>query len=221
MVYLGCEAVAAWGFSGYSYATHYISDLGVPYPSEEGRTFDSRLAPVMNIGFVVQGVLLPLGVVWAVRGGGLRPRGAMLALGALYAVGLLLVATVHGGPREAADGTGVLHVAGAGAAIIAGNVVALVAGRVSRQLGARASYRAASTTLGAVGLLSLLMLVVDSGTTAFTLLPDGVWERGSVYPINAWQLLTGFALLAAQRGASQAQRGASQGEPSPSWPSSP
>lgn len=214
MVYVGSEAVAAWGFPGYSYATNYISDLGVPYQSDEGRTFDSSLALVMNAGFVVQGVLLLLGTVWAVRGGGLRPRGALLALGALYAVGLLLVATVHGGPREAADGTGVLHVVGAGAAIISGNAVALAAGRVSRQLGANSRYRAASTTLGAVGLLSLLMLVVDSGTTAFTLLPDGVWERGSVYSITAWQLLTGLAILTAQRVSSR-------GELAPSRSSSP
>jgi hypothetical protein len=39
------------------------------------------------------------------------------------------------------------------------------------------------------------MLVIDSATTAIDLLPRGVWERGSVYSITLWQLLTAACLL--------------------------
>ena len=41
------------------------------------------------------------------------------------------------------------------------------------------------------------MLLVDSSSTAIEVLPDGVWERASVYTIVAWELLTGIALLVA------------------------
>jgi len=39
------------------------------------------------------------------------------------------------------------------------------------------------------------MLMVNSATTKTNLLPDGIWERGSVYSIIAWQLLTAIWLL--------------------------
>ena len=46
------------------------------------------------------------------------------------------------------------------------------------------------------------MLLINSATSAANLLPDGAWERGSVYSIIAWQLLTAAHLLSVPRHAS-------------------
>ena len=61
-------------------------------------------------------------------------------------------------------------------------------------------YRTVSTSVGALGLFSLLMLKVDSSVPSINIAGDGVWERASVYSILGWQLLTGCALLARKLG---------------------
>jgi hypothetical protein len=43
------------------------------------------------------------------------------------------------------------------------------------------------------------MLMVNSATSKANLLPDGAWERGSVYSIIMWQLLTAGCLLTIRR----------------------
>jgi hypothetical protein len=43
------------------------------------------------------------------------------------------------------------------------------------------------------------MLQVNSATKRANLLPDGAWERGSVYSITIWQLLTAACLLTTRR----------------------
>lgn len=55
----------------------------------------------------------------------------------------------------------------------------------------------AANGLGALHMLgaACAILEIDSGSVAIELLPDGVWERGSVYSITTWELLTGIALL--------------------------
>ncbi|MCW2686335.1 MAG: hypothetical protein JWR37_1225 [Mycobacterium sp.] len=39
------------------------------------------------------------------------------------------------------------------------------------------------------------MLRIDSSTATINLMPDGVWERGSVYSVLGWQLFTGVWVL--------------------------
>ncbi|MEG8034162.1 hypothetical protein QP157_02165 [Sphingomonas sp. LR61] len=106
-------------------------------------------------------------------------------------------ASFHGSQTSTDGGTIVFHVLGAAAAITTGNLVAITVGIGSRALRAPAAYRIASVVLGIVGLVSLVMLVVDSSSTVIDVLPDGVWERASVYTIVAWELMTGIALLVA------------------------
>ena len=48
--------------------------------------------------------------------------------------------------------------------------------------------------LGLFGLASLAMLE-GNRVAALALGPDGLLERGSVYPITAWEVMTGLALL--------------------------
>jgi hypothetical protein len=43
------------------------------------------------------------------------------------------------------------------------------------------------------------MLMINSATTQANLLPSGAWERGSVYSIIIWQLLTAACLLTGRR----------------------
>ncbi|MFJ3957229.1 DUF998 domain-containing protein [Arthrobacter sp. NPDC090010] len=195
--YLFCEMVAALGFPGYDYARNYISDLGVPAGGVlEGRAMDSRLAEVMNAGFIGEGLLITLGVVLLIASGAGRSRrfGVLAALLLVHSVGIAVVGLVHGSPANVANGLMAFHGLGAVAAIGAGNAAALVAG-LGDALSShdavrhRAVYRTVSTVLGAAGFLFAVLLV-----THFQL-PDGVWERGSVYTIIAWQLLTGVVLL--------------------------
>jgi hypothetical protein len=80
-------------------------------------------------------------------------------------------------------------------AIIGGNAASLAASRSE----CPALYRRISLGLGLFGLISLAMLEANrlSGTT---ILPHGLVERGSVYPITLWEILTGAMLLTSKRG---------------------
>ena len=86
------------------------------------------------------------------------------------------------------------HVVGAGLAIVGGNVAAIIAGLGSRRLGASRSYRLVSVAIGVVGLACLVALIID-GANGSRLLPAGLVERGAVYSIIAWEIMTGAAIL--------------------------
>ncbi|BBY15228.1 DUF998 domain-containing protein [Mycolicibacterium litorale] len=169
-VYLTAEALAAAAYRpSYSYASDYISDLGVP---------GQPLAAPMNVAFAVQGGLFLLGAVLAA---GLR-RPLLLAFAAANAVGNVLVATVHAGD-------GALHLVGAALAIVGGNAAAVAGASLHR--GVR--YRRISRLLGGAGLVSLTVLVAQAWA-GVEVLPAPVWERASVYPILAWQVCAAFTM---------------------------
>lgn len=202
VIWLAFEAISAAAFRGYSYATNYISDLGVPEVGTfEGRTIDSPLSALMNFTFIAQGLLLLAGVVFiiratrAVRSG---PRRWIIAIASIHAVGMLLVGIFHGSQTNIESGFILLHGFGALLAIITGNLTAILIGRASRHIGARPWYAIVSITLGIVGLLSLVMLLVATATDIATF-PEAVWERGSVYSIIGWELFTAASLIAITR----------------------
>jgi Protein of unknown function (DUF998) len=201
VVYLALEATAAAAFlPGYSYANNYISDLGVTVRGTfSGRLIDSPRAQVMNAAFYIQGALFLGGAVLVALG--LRGRRWPFVCGAACnAVGNVLVATVHGGPAWAAGGPTWVHGAGAVLAIVGGNAAVLAGSGLIRAAGGPDWYRAVSICVGVLGLLSVVMLRIDSSATAVDIFPDGVWERASVYSIIGWQLFTGLCLLAWTRG---------------------
>lgn len=173
--YLVLEAIAAVSFgSAYSYAHNYISDLGVDAPHSY----------LIHIAFYLQGVLFLLGAVLIV-GSPDNPRAQIfLGLVATNAIGNIVIGTVHSGE---------VHRAGALLAIVGGNA-AILAGSGLVESGRR-WYRHASELVAVLGLLSLVMVVVNSATDTANLLPSGAWERGSVYSIIGWQLLTAACLL--------------------------
>jgi hypothetical protein len=190
--YLILEAAAAASFEPcYSYARDYISDLGITGGGIiRGRMIDSPRAYLMQIAFYLQGFLFFAGALLIVGFPDSRRARTFLGLAAVNAVGNIVVGTVH---------SGTVHVAGAALAIVGGNTAILVGAAVFGPLGGHRWYRIISKSVSALGLLSLTMLMVNSATQRANLLPDGAWERGSVYSITAWQLLTAACLLTTRR----------------------
>lgn len=187
--YLLLEAVAAAGFApAYSYARNYISDLGLTGGKlVDGRPVHSPRAHVMHAAFCLQGILFLLGAALIVGVPDNRRARVFLGTVAANAVGNVVIATAH---------SGTAHVGGAALAIAGGNAAIAAGPDAIGALAGRRRYRAVSKTLAALGLSCMTMLVVNSKTSRTLLLPDGVWERGSVYSIIAWQLLTAAGLLA-------------------------
>lgn len=220
VLYLACEAVAALGFPGYSYAANYISDLGVPEagPGPGGVPGSgSPRAWVMNAGFVLQGVLFLAAAVvlaWSIR---VRGRWWLVLPAAVHAVGSILVGVVHAAPAGGASGVPQLHTTGAALAIVGGNLAvvaaALVAGRLGGRLGAPSWYRPASIATAAGGLAAATTLVtLGDGAAA-----PGLLERLGVYSITGWEIATAVAVLATLGW----RRGASRTRPARRWPRRP
>jgi hypothetical membrane protein len=200
LVYVGGEAITASAFPDYSYAHHYISDLGVPDVGVfEGRDIDSPLHLVMNTAFVVQGILFLLAAWFFVRAAAVRLRGLLLGLAAVFAVGLSLVGVVHGSRESLENGLAAVHLAGAAMAILGGNGAAIIAGVTVRPGLFPTFYRWACVVIGVIGLVGVVMLRIDSAASDWELFPDGTWERIAVYTITLWQVLTGILLLRRRR----------------------
>jgi hypothetical membrane protein len=189
--YLILEAVAAAGFEpSYSYARDYISDLGITTGLVRGRMIHSPRAYLMHTAFFVQGILFFAGGSLIVGVPDSRRARTFLGLLAANAVGNIVVGTVHSGQ---------VHVIGAALAIVGGNAAILAGSAVVGTLGAQRWYRGISKLVAGLGLLCLGMLMVNSATRESNLLPGGAWERGSVYSITVWQLLTATCLLTIRR----------------------
>ena len=90
---------------------------------------------------------------------------------------------------------------GAALAILFGNVAAIVAGSWGIRTGRRLGW--AAVAFGAVGIASLAVLAVGGLG-----LPEGIVERAAVYPITAFELLAGAAVLFRTRAAVLVRRGA-------------
>jgi hypothetical membrane protein len=175
LAYLTLEAVAAAAFRPhYSFAHNFISDLGIP-------SRDSPLAWLMNAAFCLQGTLFLVGAILTVRAVAARKAGLFVTFAAANAVGNLLIAAFHSGPASHANGTAGLHAIGAVLAIVGGNAAILAGSRI-----VSGRHRTVSVALGAFGLLSFALFIVE--LTAPSTLPLGVLERCSVYSITAWQL---------------------------------
>ena len=182
LAYLILEAIAAAAFRPhYSYAHNFISDLGIP-------SGHSPLAWLMNTAFCVQGTLFLVGAILAVRAVEARKAGLFLTLAAANAVGNLLIAAFHSGPRRTRrDRMGACHRRGVGDR------------RRERghPRGIEDRQRLASQGIGRTRSVrpAQLRAVRRSTLKASSALPLGMLERCSVYSITAWQLLTAAWLL--------------------------
>ena len=91
------------------------------------------------------------------------------------------------------------HVLGALLAIVCGNGAALMSASAFRSLGLPRIHRLGSIGLPLVAAVAFAMLVGTRASGTANLLPDGVWERGSVYTITAWEVLTAACLMVGTR----------------------
>jgi hypothetical membrane protein len=189
--YLILEAVAATGRPDYSYARNFISDLGVPSASP--------LAWVMNTAFCLQGTFFLLGAALIAVAFGSRQTGVFLVFATMNAVGNIAVAAVHSGAVAHADGTIWLHETGALLAIVGGNAAIMAGGFVVGRVDGPPWYRRLSVGIGALGLFSFLVLVLEMKGAPPHAPPPAVWERASVYSIIAGQVITGAHLLICNR----------------------
>lgn len=175
--YLILEAVAAASLGpAYSYTRNYISDLGVDAP----RSY------VMHAAFYAQGVLFFVGALLVVGIPDSRRARIFLGLVAANSIGNIVIGSVH---------SGTAHRVGAALAIVGGTLAIATGSAVVVAVGARHWYRRGSRLVAAIGLVCLAMLMINMATATTNVLPDGAWERGSVYSIILWQLTTGAYLL--------------------------
>jgi hypothetical membrane protein len=182
LAYLTLEGIAAAAFRPhYSYAHNFISNLGIP-------SGNSPLAWLMNTAFCVQGMLFLVGAILTVRAVEARKAGLFVTLVAANAVGNLLIAAFHSGPASHANGTAWVHAIGAVLAIVGGNAAICAGSRI-----VSGWHRRVSVALGAFGLLSFALFVIE--LKASSSLPLGILERCSVYSITAWQLCAAAWLL--------------------------
>lgn len=193
VLYLGGEAATAVAFSPpYSYATNYISDLGVPTCGTvyAGRSICSPRHALMNATFIVQGVLFvaaALAVSICLRS---WTRYLLVTCAALEGIGIIVIGLYPETTTSALGGLNV-HILGALLAIVFGNVTAMVSIFGLRELDLPRLHRWISVALPMIAVFALAMLITD----ATEWVPSGIWERTSVYTITAWELLTGACLL--------------------------
>jgi len=193
--YVVFEAItaAAWKTPVYSYASNWISDLGVLDCSTfQGRHICSPLHNLMNTGFILQGVLFLIASILLLRLFSQASRNVYLPLALIYSVGIMLVGIFHGSTAATENGTVAFHFLGAFMAIPAGNTIAIVTGFQWRRLKTPRWFGRISIVLGFIGIVCVCVLFPTIGR-----IPSGIPERASVYTILLWQLLMGIVLLVA------------------------
>jgi hypothetical protein len=183
------EAVtaAAWTKPPYSYSYDEISDLGSHGPvTLAGDLIYSPLAPVMNVGFVLFGLTLFVGIVM-LRGLGGRHRWAVIVPAAFLAVGGVLIGLFPFSPPVP-----LLHLVGSFVAIVGGSVLAINVGRLYRLIGVSRIVGRAIVVLGIFGLVSFVVYDVVVGTNFNPL--AGLLERCAVYPFLIGLIIAGASI---------------------------
>lgn len=206
LVYLLAETLAASAFPHYSYAINYISDLGVPDVEMLGdRAIDSPLHVVMNIAFLVHGLLFATAAIYMERGSRLPLRLPIITLAIAHALGMVLIAVVNGGAHNNSLGLGGIHLLGAFLAFFGGHLTAICLGisllmrRRNHLVGSGSLIGVLSIVIGLVGILGIVMLQVDVRALPGTVLADGIWERIGMYAIVVWEVIVGIFLLRDQK----------------------
>ncbi|CAK3925421.1 DUF998 domain-containing [Lecanosticta acicola] len=207
---LRAQAAFDAGTTSYDWKIESLSDLGVDYrqvhPLKHYNVTSHRHGS-QNFNFLQAGVCFGLAQLIllfattknrATQNNALLLRNLRLLLTALYAGSMLLIARIHGGPREKFWKIIGWHWMGFGTAAVAGNLNSLLAAAVPTvgvTFEAHAVYRAFSAVLGMAGLYSLWRFQNLGEWHYQTEL--GLWQRGMVYPVLAWEAMTAVALVAA------------------------
>jgi hypothetical protein len=190
---------AAWQHPHYSPLYNWVSHLGLTGPSQVafGQVGNSPLGAVMDVGWVLYGVVLIVGALltFDTRRGG-RPI-AIVILAIIAGIGVSLVGIFQGSAANVANGLIDFHQFGAQGVIVAGNIMAIVVGAAGARTGLSRGRSIASIVLGIVGLVGFAVFMTDvfSGW-AWNI---GMFERSAIYPIMAAHVILGSGLLAARR----------------------
>lgn len=195
-LYLLVEFVAALGTGrslSYIYGQQFISALGV----YNGQAVDgvpenfSPLALVMNIGFILTAlgffISYTLLIYPKIKRRSSLLASALLVIPLVFCIGSVLVGLYQGGvPGQ--DG---LHGLGARLSFLMGNATLLTTGIFLPDK--NWSYRLTCLTLGITGFIAAGAL--QSAITANQTNVMAIYERLTVYPITAWQLMTGLTFI--------------------------
>ena len=181
-------AQARWA-TPFSLSTNYISDLGNTtcglYPAVMGKYVCSPWHTLMNVSFVLQGVLILAGAVLARPAfEGPRPVGLVFPLLVVTVLGLVGVGLF---PEDVHNGA---HVLSAGTQFITGNAAMIVFGVAGHRVRRWRAFAAFSITFGITGLSATALFARGYG------LGLGVagLERVAAYTLPVW-LITAGALM--------------------------
>ncbi|WP_309104994.1 DUF998 domain-containing protein [Microbacterium sp.] len=180
---------AAWTSPAYSLWNNYISDLGATVCGPVLQNYVcSPLHPIMNAAFILQGVLLLIGIGLLIRSRLVhtRPRAWQIMV-AIAGISWILVGLMP----ENVNLTG--HSIGALPIFILGNI-ALIAAGISRSTRTMPVARRSAVILGIAGLIGFILtaIAVSNPTGPIGI---GVAERITVFPLQIWALIAGAAIL--------------------------
>jgi len=180
---------AAWT-TPFSLTANYISDLGNttcgPYPLGSNMYVCSPWHALMNASFIVQGVIILVGIVLIYRAfpAG-RTRTIGLVLLALAGPGSILVGLF---PENVSSTP---HTIGAAAHFVSGNLGIAVLGIALAATRRQTPLAIFSISSGSVGLLATALFI--SGNYLGTGI--GGMERIAAYPLPLWLIVIGGAML--------------------------
>ncbi len=177
----------------FSLATNYISDLGNTacglYPAVTGKYVCSPWHTLMNVSFVLQGVIILAGAVLARPAfAGLRRVGPVFPLLVVTALGMVGVGMF---PEDVNNGA---HVMSAATQFVTGNGAMIAFGLAGRRVKRWRAFAAFSITFGVTGLLATALFAQGYG------LGLGVagLERVAAYTLPVW-LMTAGAMMVRHR----------------------
>ena len=195
-IYLIAEFIAALGTNqdlGYVYSKQFISALGV-YPGQIADGVPNNFSPlaiVMNLGFIVTAfgfsISYALLLYPKLKDKNTKLACSLMMVAALFSIGSLLVGLFQGGvPNQDS-----LHGIGARLSFLMGNLTLLLAGIFLKPN--HKIYRLTAILLSIIG-ISFAFLLQYAITNKLTEVA-AIYERLTVYPITAWQIITGIIFL--------------------------
>ncbi|MFI6426266.1 DUF998 domain-containing protein [Promicromonospora sp. NPDC050880] len=190
---------AAWQDPTYSPLYNWVSHLGLTGPAQTafGQVGNSPLGAVMDVGWVIYGILLIVGaaLLFDVRKG-VRPI-AVVVLAVVAGVGVSLVGIFQGSNANVTNGLITFHTLGAQSVMVAGNIMAIAVGANGSRIGLSRARSVASIALGILGLVALPVFMTNVLTGWMWNI--GMFERAVIYPIMIGHVLLGTGVLAVRR----------------------
>ena len=190
----------------YSHKIESLSDLGVNYRQvHELKHYNvtSYAFNWANGNFIQAGVafaVAQLFLIYITRRNVTQQtaflRTCRTVLSCFVLAGFVLFAQIHGGPRERFWKIIGWHWFGFGMIAIAGNLNSFLASARPNQIGGfedNQIYRFLSSMLAGIGFYSYYRFNTMGEWNYAT--PIGLWQRGTIYPILAWELLTGVFVV--------------------------